>query len=108
MKEKIKSLFAFLGRAWAGGIRGKVGVICAAFALFVLVRMFFGEVTVQAFIGNIWKLQSEQKQLASEQARSEEITRHIKLMQQNSPDYVEELAQKYLNLGDPKTRILKI
>ena len=89
-------------------MRGKIGVICTLFAVFVLVRMFFGEVTVQTFIGNIWKLQSEQKQLAAVTAQRDEIARHIQLLQQNSPDYVEELAQKYLNLGDPKTRILKI
>ena len=108
MKEKIKNFFAFLRKAWSGGMRGKIGVLCAIFAVFVFVRMFFGDVTVQKFIGNIWKMQAEQKQLAAEQAQAESITLHIRLLQEHSPDYVEELAQKYLNLGDPKTRILKI
>jgi hypothetical protein len=29
-------------------------------------------------------------------------------LQNYSPDYVEELGLKYLNIGDPKTKILKI
>ena len=107
MKEKIKNFFVFIGRAWAGGIRGKVGVLCALFAVFAFVRLFVGDVTLQKFTGNIWKLKAEQAQLVKEQGKYSEILRHVELLQNYSPDYVEELAQKYLNLGDPNTRILK-
>ena len=107
MKEKIKNFFAFIVRAWSGGIRGKVGVLCALFAVFAFARLFVGEVTVQKFTGNIWKLKAEQTQLTREQEKYVAITQNIRLLQEYSPDYVEELAQKYLNLGDPSTRILK-
>ena len=33
---------------------------------------------------------------------------HIDLVQKNSPDYIEELGLKRLNMGDAKTKILKI
>jgi cell division protein FtsB len=106
--EKIKNFFGFLWRAWTGGIRGKVGVLCMMFALFAVVRLFIGDVTVQKFAVNMWKLAQAQEQLAAEKAVAADLALHIKLLQEYSPDYIEELAQKYLNMGSPKTRILKI
>ncbi len=47
MREKIKNLFGFIGRAWSGGIRGKVGILFAIFAGFMFIRIFWGEVNVQ-------------------------------------------------------------
>ena len=108
MKEKIKNFFGFLGRAWAGGIRGKIGVLCALFAAFMFFRLFFGEVSVQRFVINIWRLNAEQQQLAAEQSKLATIENHIRLIQSYSPDYIEELGLKYLNIGDPGVRILKI
>lgn len=108
MKEKIKNLFGFVGRAWSGGWRGKAGIGLVLFAGFVFIRIFWGEVNVQRFIVNIWRLNGEQELLATEAARLESLNRHIKLLQNYSPDYVEELGLKYLNIGDPHARILKI
>lgn len=108
MKEKIKNLFGFIGRAWMGGIRGKFGILFTVFALFMFVRIFWGEVNVQKFIINIWRLNTEQQQLAVETEKLNTINRHIELLQGYSADYVEELGLKYLNIGDPKARILKI
>lgn len=108
MLDKIKNLFGFLGRAWAGGIRGKIGVLAAIFAFFMFVRIFFGEVSAQKFVINIWRLNSEQQQLVSEQTKLQTLKHHIKLIQNYSPDYIEEIGLKYLNIGDPNAKVLKV
>lgn len=108
MKEKIKNFFGFIGAAWTGGIRGKIGILFAVFAAFMFVRIFWGEVNVQTFVINIWRLNTEQQQLAAEQEKLQSLQRHIELLQGYSADYVEELGLKYLNIGDPKIKILKI
>lgn len=108
MKTKIKNFFGFIGRAWSGGIHGKAGIIIALFAGLMFVRTFCGEENVQTFIINIWRLNGEQAQLAAEQEKLESLQRHIELLQGYSPDYVEELGLKYLNVGDAKFKILKI
>lgn len=108
MWDKIKNFFGFLGRAWTGGIRGKIGILAAIFAAFMFVRIFWGEVSAQKFVINIWRLDAEQQQLVREQEKLAAYEKHIKLIQSYSPDYVQELGLKYLNVGDPNTRILKI
>lgn len=108
MKEKIKNFFGFIGAAWTGGIRGKIGILFTVFAAFMFVRIFWGEVNVQTFVINIWRLNTEQQQLAAEQEKLQSLQRHIELLQGYSADYVEELGLKYLNIGDPKIKILKI
>ena len=108
MREKIKNLFGFVGPAWSGGIRGKVGILFAIFAGFMFIRIFWGEVNVQKFIMNIWRLSAEQEQLAHEQKKLDSLARHITLIQDYSPDYVQELGLKYLNVGDPNFKILKL
>ena len=108
MRDKIKNLFEFLGTAWSGGIRGKIGILATIFALFMFIRIFFGDVSVQKFILNIWRLNEEQQQLVSETAKLDTLKHHIELIQNHSPDYIEELGLKYLNLGDSKMKILKI
>ena len=35
------------------------------------------------------------------------IQHHIKLLQNYSPDYIDELGLQYLNIGDPQVKILK-
>ena len=108
MKEKIKNFFNFMRRAWSDGIYGKFGILLLIFAVFMFIRMFWGEVNVQRFIINIWRLNGEQEQLAAEQAELKAIKRHIELIQGYSYDYVEELGLKYLNIGDPNVQILKL
>lgn len=78
------------------------------FAVFMFIRMFWGEVNIQRLIINIWRLNGEQEQLVAEQKELEAIKHHIELLQGYSADYVEELGLKYLNIGDPKVKILKI
>lgn len=108
MWEKIKNLFSFLGRAWAGGIRGKVGILFAVFAGFMFIRIFWGEVNVQKFVINIWRLNTEQQQLAAQQQKMTTLSRHIELIQEYSPDYIQELGLRYLNIGDAGFKILKL
>ncbi len=108
MKEKIKNFFGFIGRAWSDGIYGKFGIVMLVFALFIFVRMFWGDVNVQKLIINVWRLHGEQEQLSAEQEKLQKIQRHIELLQGYSADYVEELGLKYLNIGDAKYKILKI
>ncbi len=108
MKEKIKNLFSFIGRAWNGGFVGKVGVILAILLTIRSVNFFLGETTVQGCIMNIWRLNAAQQQLLQEQEKLDQLEKHIALVQQNSPDYIEELGLKRLNMGDAKTKILKL
>ena len=107
MKEKIKNLFRFIGHAWSGGIHGKFGVMLTLFACFMFVGLFNGTVSVQRFAINTWRLDQEQNKLVSEKETLSEIQQHIKLLQNYSPDYVEEMGLKYLNIGDPKIKVLK-
>ncbi len=108
MKGKIKNLFSFIGAAWRGSFRGKIGVALSIFAAFMFVRIFWGDVNVQNFVINIWRLNAEQEQLNQEQEKLNTINRHIELLQGYSTDYVEELGLKYLNIGNPKAKILKL
>ena len=108
MKEKIKNLFSFIGRAWTGGPRGKLGILFATFAIFAFIRMFVGYTNVQRFVMNIWYLNNERVELEQQTAKLNELRHHIQLLKDYSPDYVEELGLQYLNIGDPNFKILKI
>lgn len=108
MKGKIKNLFSFLSRAWHGGARGKLGIILALFAGFMFIGLFWGDVNVQRFAMNTWHLNTATEQLDTEQHKLNQIEHHIELLQNYSPDYIEELGLKYLNIGDAQVKILKI
>jgi cell division protein FtsB len=106
--EKIKNFFGFIGRAWTAGPRGKLGIAFAVFALFMFIRMFMGDMNIQRFIMNAWNLNRERAELAERTQVRNTLQHHIDLLKNGSPDYVEELGLQYLNIGDPKFRILKI
>ena len=108
MKDKIKNVFGFIGRAWSGGIHGKIGVFFAIFATFMFVRIFAGDVNIYRFVTNIWYLRNEKIELTAEEQKLNTIQHHIELLENYSPDYVEELGLRYLNIGDPAYRVLKI
>ena len=109
MKEKIKNLFAFFGRAWTAGSRGKWGIVLMLFSLFVFVRLFCGHHNVQSFIINAWRLNHERAELTVAQQKLHEIEHHIDLLQHpnNSSDYIEELGLRVLNVGNPEFKELK-
>jgi Fe-S cluster assembly iron-binding protein IscA len=69
--------------------------------------MIFGDISIQKIIGDKFKLQREEIQLTEEREKLRLMERHINLLQNRSPDYVEELAQKHLNIGNPNVRVLK-
>ena len=106
--EKIKNFFGFIGRAWTAGPRGKLGIAFAVFALFMFIRMFMGDMNIQRFVMNAWNLNRERAELAERTQVRNTLQHHIDLLKNGSPDYVEELGLQYLNIGDPKFRILKI
>ena len=108
MKEKIKNFFGFIGRAWTGGMRGKLGILFAVFAMFMFIRMFLGTMNIQRFVMNAWNLNRERAELAELERTRDTLEHHIELLRNGSPDYVEELGLQYLNIGDPKFKILKI
>ena len=108
MREKIKNLFSFIGRAWTGGPRGKWGLLFVLFAIFMFVRMFIGYTNIQHFAMNIWHLNNERAILEQQTEKLDALRHHIQLLHDYSPDYVEELGLQYLNIGDPKFKILKI
>ena len=108
MKEKIKNFFGFIGRAWTGGPRGKLGIVFAIFAVFMFIRMFLGDMNIQRFVVNAWNLNRERNELATQTKIRDTLEHHLELLKNGSPDYVEELGLQYLNIGDPKFRILKI
>ncbi|MCL2737757.1 MAG: hypothetical protein FWE17_02760 [Alphaproteobacteria bacterium] len=107
MKEKIKDLLSFCGEAWRGRMRGKIGLLMVLFALFMMVRMFVGSTSVHGYIRGHINLSRERAQLAVEQERLSAVNTHIALVQSHSPDFIKELAQKRLNVGDPNLRILR-
>ncbi|MBO7042304.1 MAG: hypothetical protein J6W08_00355 [Alphaproteobacteria bacterium] len=109
MKEKIKNLFAFLGRAWAAGSRGKIGIILMLLSLFLFIRLFCGTSSVQNFAINAWRLNHERAELALAQKQLQQLEHHIYLLQHpnNSSDYIEELGLQTLNLGDSEFKELK-
>ena len=109
MKEKIKNLFAFLGRAWVAGSRGKIGIILMLLSLFLFIRLFCATSSVQSFAINAWHLKHERAELALAQKQLQQLEHHIYLLQHpnNSSDYIEELGLQTLNLGDSEFKELK-
>ncbi|MDR0803990.1 MAG: hypothetical protein LBO08_02790 [Rickettsiales bacterium] len=108
MRDKIKNFFVFLGHGWTTGIRGKFGLVLLVFGVFLFSRLFFGDISIQGFVINAIKYDRGQHVLDSEMAKYNEIENHIKLIQEHSPDYMEEISIKYLNMANKKTKILKI
>ena len=109
MKEKIKNLFEFIGRAWTASSRGKLGVILMLISLFFFVRLFCGTRNMQSFIMNAWRLNHERQELSIAKKQLHEIQHHIYLLQHpnNSSDYIEELGLQVLNMGNPEFKELK-
>ncbi len=108
MKGKIKKIFEFLRCALSGGWRGVIGLIILIFAFGMFIRIFYGERNIQRYVINIWAVNKEQIALNAAHADLNNLKRHIDLLKNISPDYVQELGLKHLNMGDPKFKILKI
>ena len=109
MKEKIKIFFAFIGRAWTAGPRGKWGFVLMLVSVFFFIRLFCGTQNIQGFIINAWNLNRERTELAVAQKQLQQIQHHIYLLQHpnSSSDYIQELGLQTLNLGDSDFKELK-
>lgn len=109
MWTKIKNFFGFIKSAWSCGARGKWGFLFMIVAIFFFVRLFFGTQNVQSFVINAWHLNRSRAELAIAQKNLQQLQHHIYLLQNpnNSPDYIEELGLKTLNLGNPEFKELK-
>ena len=109
MKGKIKNFFVFVKNAWIDGPRGKIGIVLVIGSLFFFAGLFYGEKNLQSFVMNAWHLHQEKKELVIAQQKLEKIQHHVYLLQHpnSSPDYVEELGLKILNLGDADYKELK-
>ena len=109
MKEKIKSFFAFLGRAWTTSSRGKLGIVLMLVSLIIFARLFCGTRNVQNFVINMWKLNHEREELTVAKQKLNELEHHIHLLKSasDSSDYIEELGLQTLNLGNPEFKELK-
>ncbi len=108
MMKKIKNLFSFLKRAWQTSRRGRFGVIFIVLAFVLMIsRWFFGDVTIQQYIANARQLNRTQAQLEIKTKKLESLKLHTDLIKQGSPDFIEEIALKKLNKGDPDIKILK-
>ncbi len=109
MWTKIKNFFDFVKSAWSCGARGKWGILFMIVAIFFFVRLFFGTQNVQSFVINAWRLNRNRSELAVAQKNLQQMQHHIYLLQHpnNSPDYIEELGLKALNLGNPEFKELK-
>lgn len=109
MRAKIKNFFVFIKNAWSEGPRGKIGLGLMILSLFFFIRLFYGEKNVQSFVINAWHLNQERKELEIAQNDLKEIQHHIYLLQHpnSSPDYIEELGLKTLNMGNAGFKELK-
>ena len=107
MKDKIKNLFRFIGRAWRGGWRGKIGLFMACLALYFFIGFFRGTTNVRTAVSNIWQISNERTELTAAHQKLSTIQKHIDLLKSNSPDYVQELGLRYLNIGNPGLRVLR-
>ena len=107
MVQKIKSVIGVLFRGMFGGWRGAAGMAIIAFSLYLFAGFFNGTTNIQNYIRNKRELATVDTRIAMVQNRLDAANRHIKLLQEHSPDFVSEMANKHLNLGDPSVRILR-
>ena len=109
MLEKIKNFFRFIKRAWLGGGRGKLGVLFMIVAAFFFVRLFMGTRNIQSFVINTLRLNRYNTELINTQNKLQKMQHHVYLLQHadSSPDYIEEMGLKTLNLGNPEFKELK-
>ena len=107
MKNKIKVLFNYIlssCRDWYG----RFGLIFIIISIILLIRLlFFGNTNFIKYVSNIWKLKHLTNDLVLAEKNLEDISKHIELIEKRSPDYIEELSIKYLNMSEPKARILR-
>ena len=107
MLNKIKELFRYLFivcKDWYG----RFGLILIFISVVLFVRLLFlGNTNLVNYIGNIWKVKNLVSELSIAEENLNDLSKHIELIEKKSPDYIEELSIKYLNMSEPKARILR-
>ena len=76
-------------------------------SIYFFVGLFTGVASIQNYFKNRRALNRADAKIETLQKDLGSVNLHIKLLQDFSPDFVAEMAIKYLNLGDPKMRVLK-
>lgn len=107
MTQKIKQLLEFLRLALRGGARGVIGVLAIPVLIYMLYIAIFAD---GGLIQLVQKIRAENNMtfvVSEKQARLDNLNMHINLIKSYSPDYIEELVQKHLNMAAPDVRILK-
>lgn len=107
MWEKIKSAFMVLLRGMFMSKQGFAGAVMVFISMYFLVEMFTGVASVQNYVKNRRSLNAADSKIEGKTDDLALLNLHIKLLQDVSPDFVAEMAAKYLNLGDPKTLLIK-
>ncbi|MDR2685366.1 MAG: hypothetical protein LBB23_01170 [Rickettsiales bacterium] len=107
MNRKIKELLEFLRLALLGGWQGFVGILLIPFAVYILYHIVFADGGV---LNLIHKLRAEERvssEIEDKRARLNDLNMRINLIKNHSPDYIEELMIKHLNMADPNVKVLK-
>jgi cell division protein FtsB len=107
MWDKIKSAFTVFFTGMFSSMRGFLGAAMVAVSVYFFVGLFTGVASIQNYIKNLNSMHTSTSRIEAEQQKLDTINHHIKLLQEHSPDFVSEMALRHLNMGDPKSLIIK-
>lgn len=107
MFGKIKSIAGVFARGCAGGWRGLAGAALLVFSAYLFVGFFTGVANIKNYIANRYELGTADARLYAAKNRLDRTSRHIRLLSEQSKDFVSEMALRHLNMGDPEMRIIK-
>ncbi len=107
MKAKVKQFGNFIFDAVSSGWRGVIGLIVCSVSVYLLLQLFISQNNIIRYWQNSLKISAQSEKLADEESKITVLEKRIRLIQNHSPDYVEELAQRYLNTGNSKTKIIR-
>lgn len=107
MWQKIKSVLLVFVRGAFSSWKGFLGAVMIVASIYLFTGLFTGIASVQNYIKNARALNKADDKIAAIRSELETTNRHIKLLLDHSPDFVSEMAVKYLNLGDPNAKVIK-
>jgi cell division protein FtsB len=107
MWDKIKSAFTVFFTGMFSSGRGLLGAAMVAVSIYFFIGLFTGIASIQNYIRNLNATHTSTARIEAEQKKLDTINLHIKLLQEHSPDFVSEMALRHLNMGDPKSLIIK-
>ncbi|MDR0319787.1 MAG: septum formation initiator family protein [Rickettsiales bacterium] len=107
MFGKIKQLLEFLRLALRGGWQGVIGALLIPLALWLLFAAVFDEGGLVQLVKLSRAEARMERVVAEKRAKLDDLNLHIGLLNNRSPDYMEELIQKRLNMAEQGTKVLK-